>query len=536
MFPKVNPSHTTAWNSLQKLKQEWQQNHSLANEFQQDDQRTNHFFIDAPGIGIDFSKNYLSQAIFDQLIQLAKECHLESAIQALFRGDVVNETEKRAVLHTALRDFSGDHLTVNNQEVSTIIREERAKVESFVNSIHEQKRLGFSGKPFKYVVNIGIGGSDLGPAMAAEALRTYGSESIKVFFVNNVDNDNWEEVLSKIKLEETLFIVVSKTFTTQETLMNANLAKTEIINHYKDAESVNAHFVGVTMNKSNAIDFGVSPDEVFLMWDWVCGRFSVWSSVGLSLALFIGYDNYLSFLKGAEEMDRHFQTTSLEKNTPVLMALVSIWYSNFWNTTSEAVIPYAHALRKFVPFLQQAAMESNGKSVDRSGNPIDYTTCPIIWGDVGTNAQHSFFQLLHQGTQIVPVEFIQFAGSSYSENKKILRLNGIAQSEALMKGKSLEEVKKQANDDITHLQHKVFQGNRPSTTILVDDLSPKSLGRLMALYEHKITVQGVIWNVFSFDQWGVELGKELAKKLNQQQKDEAFSSSTRTLLKKLIKK
>ena len=469
---------------------------------------------------IDISKNIIDNTTLELLLELADECNLGDAILKQFRGESINETENRAVLHTAVRTFKKDSININGKDIIPSIFETREKIKRFTNNILNGNLKGATGKPFTDVVNIGIGGSDLGPVMVVEALKHYCTK-LNTHFVSNVDGDHVFEVIKNLDPETTLFIVVSKTFTTQETLSNANTIKSWLTKQLGES-SVSKHYAAVSTNQKAIKEFGINPENVFPMNDWVGGRFSLWSSVGLSISLSIGYENFSNLLLGANKMDEHFETTKFDSNIPVVLALLSIWYNNFFKAETEGVIPYTQYLNRLPAYLQQAIMESNGKSVDRSGNNISYQTGNIIWGDTGTNSQHAFFQLIHQGTKLIPCDFIGFKKPLKKENKQHDKLmsNFFAQTEALMMGKSekqvLEELKQTdlSAKEFEFLKNfKVFSGNKPTNTILIDKLTPQSLGSLIAMYEHKIFVQGIIWNIFSYDQWGVELGKQLAAKV-----------------------
>ena len=437
-----------------------------------------------------------------------------------FKVDIINETEKRAVLHTAIRTDGNEKINVDGLNVVPSILETRSKIKSFTNDVISGNLKGDTGKPFTDVVNIGIGGSDLGPVMVVEALKHYSSR-LKPHFVSNVDGDHVLEIIKDLNPETTLFIIVSKTFTTQETISNANTIRDWLVSKL-NVSAVSKHFAAVSTNLTEIKKFGINQKMVFSMNDWVGGRFSLWSSVGLSISLAVGYENFSKLLSGANKMDKHFQNTEFKNNIPVVLALLSIWYNNFFKCETEAVIPYTQYLSRLPAYLQQAIMESNGKSIDRNGNPVEYQTGNIIWGDTGTNSQHAFFQLIHQGTKLIPCDFIGFKNPLFKENTQHDKLmsNFFAQTEALMMGKSektvVEELKKaglNANEINSLKAFKIFNGNRPTNTLLIDQLSPESLGSLIAMYEHKIFVQGVIWNIYSYDQWGVELGKQLASKV-----------------------
>ena len=490
-FPSINPTTTEAWKKLAQHFSEVKDLH-LVDLFNQEENRATTMKITWNDFQVDYSKNRITEHTIFLLLQLAEEVGLAEAIELQFKGEKINQTENRAVLHTQLRDF---------ENMKPEVKRSLKKMKKFSEAISKGKWLGFTGKPITDVVNIGIGGSDLGPKMVTNALQFY-KNHLKIHYVSNVDGDHVSETLKSLNRETTLFIVVSKSFTTQETITNANTIKNWFLKGATQLDIEN-HFVAVSSNLKEAIHFGISEDNIFPMWDWVGGRFSLWSTVGLSTCCAIGYSNFKELLEGAHEMDVHFKTTGFSENIPVMIAMISIWYNNFYKSESEAIIPYTQYLEDFVPYLQQAIMESNGKSVDRNGDKISYQTGTIVWGNVGTNSQHAFFQLLHQGTKLVPIDFIGFSESLYGNEKQhqILMANFFAQSEALLKGTC---------DETIQNAYRCFEGNKPSNTILISKLTPKNLGSLIALYEHKIFVQGVIWNIFSYDQWGVELGKKLA--------------------------
>ena len=515
---KINPTQTKSWKKLLKHFE------SIKNKKIVDllDSRKSpvKFNLVWDDFIIDISKNLTDNTTLELLLELADECNLGDAILKQFRGDSINETENRAVLHTAVRTFKKDSININGKDIVPSIFETREKIKSFTNNILNGNLKGATGKPFTDVVNIGIGGSDLGPVMVVEALKHYCTK-LNTHFVSNVDGDHVFEVIKNLNPETTLFIVVSKTFTTQETLSNANTIKSWLTKQLGES-SVSKHFAAVSTNQKAIKEFGINPENVFPMNDWVGGRFSLWSSVGLSISLSVGYENFSNLLLGANKMDEHFKTTKFDSNIPVVLALLSIWYNNFFKAETEGVIPYTQYLNRLPAYLQQAIMESNGKSVDRSGNNISYQTGNIIWGDTGTNSQHAFFQLIHQGTKLIPCDFIGFKKPLKKENKQHDKLmsNFFAQTEALMMGKSekqvleeLEQTDLSAKEFEFLKNFKVFSGNKPTNTILIDKLTPQSLGSLIAMYEHKIFVQGVVWNIFSYDQWGVELGKQLASKV-----------------------
>ncbi|MES2804116.1 MAG: glucose-6-phosphate isomerase [Bacteroidota bacterium] len=515
----INPTETSAWKKLEMHYNEMQKA-SMQELFQLDATRTEKFNLKWNDFLIDYSKNIITQETLQLLLELADEVGLKSAIADYFDGAIINQTENRAVLHTALRAKESVVINVDGDNVVSEVYEVKSKIKAFTNEVTSGERTGYTGKPFTDVVNIGIGGSDLGPAMAVEALQFY-KNHLNVHFVSNVDGDHVNEIIKKLNPETTLFVIVSKTFTTQETLTNSETIRKWFLESATQ-EDIAKHFVAVSTNIQKVTEFGINPDNVFPMWDWVGGRFSLWSAVGLTISLAVGYDNFDELLQGANEMDEHFKTADFDKNMPVTLALLSVWYNNFFGAESEALIPYTQYLQKLAPYLQQGTMESNGKSVGRDGKPVNYQTGTIIWGEPGTNAQHAFFQLIHQGTKLIPADFIGFITPLYGDNDHHDKLmsNFFAQTEALMHGKSGEQVQAEFDKQgISEekakflLPFKVFTGNKPTNTILIQKLSPKTLGSLIALYEHKIFVQGIIWNIFSFDQWGVELGKQLANSI-----------------------
>ena len=518
----INPTETNAWKKLEMHYNEMQKA-SMQELFQLDATRTEKFNLKWNDFLIDYSKNIINQETFQLLLELADEVGLKSAIAEYFDGAIINQTENRAVLHTALRAQESAVINVDGNNVIPEIYEVKNKIKKFTNEVTSGERMGYTGKPFTDVVNIGIGGSDLGPAMAVEALQFY-KNHLNVHFVSNVDGDHINEIIKKLNPETTLFVIVSKTFTTQETLTNSETIRKWFLSRDfgTTQEDIAKHFVAVSTNMQKVTEFGINPNNVFPMWDWVGGRFSLWSAVGLTISLAVGYDNFDEFLQGANEMDEHFRTANFDQNMPVTLALLSIWYNNFFGAESEALIPYTQYLQKLAPYLQQGTMESNGKSVGRDGKTVNYQTGTIIWGEPGTNAQHAFFQLIHQGTKLIPADFIGFVTPLYGDydHHDKLMSNFFAQTEALMHGKTEAQVqaefdKQGISEDKAKflLPFKVFTGNKPTNTILLQKLSPKTLGSLIALYEHKIFVQGVIWNIFSFDQWGVELGKQLANSI-----------------------
>ena len=519
MLATQNPTQTTAWKELQVHFDDMQHRH-MKDLFAQDPQRFARFSRTVDGLLVDFSKNIITQETLDLLYELARECHLEEAREQLFTGVPINQTEDRAVLHTALRNRSNDPVKVDGENVMPEVNKVLERMQAFAQRIHNAEHVGYTGKQITDVVNIGIGGSDLGPVMVTEALRPYWIEGMNVHFVSNIDGTHLAEVLKRVDPETTLFIIASKTFTTQETMTNAHSARRWFLEHAGEEKAVGKHFVAVSTNEEGVRDFGIDRENMFGFWDWVGGRYSLSSAIGLSIILTVGFENFTELLDGLHQMDEHFRHAELEENLPVILALLGIWYNNFFGAESEAILPYDQYLHRFPAYFQQGNMESNGKRVDRGGQVVDYQTGPIIWGEPGTNGQHAFYQLIHQGTKLIPCDFIAPAQSHnpIGDHHPILLSNFFAQTEALMKGKTAAEVEaelKKAGKSSAEIKEllpfKVFPGNRPTNSILVKKLSPFVLGQLIALYEHKIFVQGVIWNIFSFDQWGVELGKQLAK-------------------------
>ncbi len=489
--------------------------------FAQDKKRFGKFSILFNDILFDYSKNRITDYTLQLLLNLAESCQLRNKIEFMFKGERINTTENRAVLHVALRNRSLDEIKFDGKDVMPEVNAVLAKMKKFVRSVHSGECKGCTGMPISNIVNIGIGGSDLGPAMVCNALKPYSKPGMSVYFVSNVDGSDITETLKLLNPETTLFIISSKSFTTQETLINAITAKQWFLDSTKrTVADVEKHFVAISTNTKAVKEFGINTDNMFEFWDWVGGRYSLWSAIGLSIALYLGFGNFEKLLEGAYEMDKHFRYTPFEKNIPVILALLSVWYINFFGTRTNAIIPYDNYLKRFPEFLQQLEMESNGKRTSINGDYVDYSTGPVVWGVVGTNAQHSFFQLIHQGTQLIPVDFL---ASIETQNKvmnhhEILLSNFFAQAEALMKGKTEDEARTEmaqsGNENIEKLLlHKTFAGNVPSNSILFKKLTPATLGSLIAMYEHKVFVQGVIWNINSFDQWGVELGKQLAKKI-----------------------
>ena len=535
----INPTQTAAWQKLQNHFQEIK-NVSMKTMFAADANRTQKFNLQWNDFLLDYSKNRINQETQNLLLELANEVDLKSAIAAYFSGKAINKTENRAVLHTALRAPKSAIIKIDGQNVIPEIFEVKNKIKTFCDQIIKGDKKGFTGKTFTDVVNIGIGGSDLGPAMVVEALQFY-KNHLNLHFVSNIDGDHVNGIIKNLNPETTLFVIVSKTFSTQETLTNSETIKKWFLKTAKQ-EDIAHHFVAVSTNVKEVTSFGINPENVFPMWDWVGGRFSLWSAVGLSVSLAIGFENFDELLNGANEMDCHFENTDFDKNIPVILAMLSIWYNNFFEAESEALIPYAQSLQKLAPYLQQGIMESNGKSTDRNGNNVNYQTGTIIWGEPGTNSQHAFFQLIHQGTKLIPTDFIGFLKPLYGnmEHHNKLMSNFFAQTEALLNGKTeievQEEFTKQNLDKNTAdflLPFKVFEGNKPTNTFLIQKLTPKTLGSLIAMYEHKIFVQGIVWNIFSYDQWGVELGKQLASTILNEiesKKIQKHDSSTNFLL------
>jgi glucose-6-phosphate isomerase len=495
---------------------------SIRNAFKEDPNRHKKFSLFSNDILFDYSKNRITDETMPLLFDLARHVGLDSKINAMFSGKLINTTEHRAVLHTALRNRSNQPVYVNGRDVMPEVNQVLAKMRVFCTAVRSGEWKGHTGKTITDIVNIGIGGSGLGPRMVSTALAPYGCDSLKVHYVSNIDEADIVEKLKPLSPETTLFVIASKTFSTQETMMNASASKNWLLERVKDPKAIAKHFVAVSTHSENVAKFGIDTDNMFEFWDWVGGRYSLWSSVGLSIALKIGMDNFEALLQGAHDVDEHFRTTPVEKNIPVIMGLLGIWYNNFFDCQSHAVLPYDESLRYFPDYLQQGDMESNGKSVDMQGQAVDYSTGPIIWGRSGTNGQHAFFQLIHQGTKLIPCDFMAAANSNYNlhEHHEVLISNFFAQPEALMNGLTAEEVLGQLTpaeqSDPVLVASKVFAGNRPSNTFLLKKLTPKILGSLLALYEHKIFVQGAIWNINSFDQMGVELGKVLAKNILQE--------------------
>ncbi len=515
--------------------------------FKEEKGRMEYLSFDLDDLFVDLSKNFIDRETLALFESLAEQIKLGEAKEAMFNGEKINETENRAVLHIALRNLSNKEINIDGNDVMPSVHHELEKIKKFTKQLHSGELLGYTGKKINRIVNIGIGGSDLGPFMVVQALKPYWKKDIQPYFVSNVDANHLLEALESADPETTLFIIASKTFTTQETMTNANSARDWFLGHAKDSRHIARHFVAVSTNAEKVSEFGIDLDNMFEFWDWVGGRYSLWSAIGLSIACSIGYENFESLLRGAEKIDKHFKSAPLEKNIPTLLAFLGVWYNNFFGAESHAILPYDHHLSYFGKYLQQGDMESNGKYVARDGEPVEHQTGPIIWGEPGTNSQHAFFQLIHQGTKMIPCDFIAAAKPSHDlkDHQEKLIANFIAQTEALMNGKGLDEAVEELREsgksekEIKDLApYKVFQGNRPTNTILLKELTPQTLGSLIAIYEHKIFVQGIIWNIYSFDQWGVELGKQLAGKVLKEIKNNEVSDhhdgSTRSVLEKYL--
>jgi glucose-6-phosphate isomerase len=520
MLPKINFTETDAYSYLSNHYINIAPKH-LRDLFAYDPNRFEKFSIAFEDILFDYSKNRIDEQTIALLIQLARECKLEEAIAAMFDGSPINQTEGRAVLHTALRNVSGTSIKVDGQDVMPAVNDVLNHMKEFSESVINGNWKGYSGKAITDIVNIGIGGSDLGPVMVTEALKAY-KNHLNLHFVSNVDGTHIAEVLKTVNAETTLFLIASKTFTTQETMANAHSARDWFLANGAKESDVAKHFAALSTNTKAVESFGIDPKNMFEFWDWVGGRYSLWSAIGLSIALGVGYENFYELLKGAHAADEHFRNTPFEENIPVIMAVIGVWYNNFFDAESHAILPYDQYMHRFAAYFQQGDMESNGKYVDRNGVPVEYQTGPIIWGEPGTNGQHAFYQLIHQGTKMIPCDFIAPAQTHnpIGDHHVLLLSNFFAQTEALMNGKMEEEVEEElkaagrSEEEIKALTpFKVFEGNRPSNSFLLKKITPRSLGSLIALYEHKIFTQGVIWNIFSFDQWGVELGKQLAGKI-----------------------
>ena len=541
MFPNINPTSTKSWRKLTKHHKAVK-DVTMKTLFAENPQRFEQLSLRFEDILIDFSKNIVTDETMSLLIKLAKECGLKTAIDAMFKGEMINSTENRAVLHTALRNRSGKPVMVDGKDVMPEVKAVLKKMEAFCSKVISGSWKGYTGKAITDIVNIGIGGSDLGPVMVTEALKPYANH-LKVHFVSNVDATHLVEVLKTVNFETTLFLIASKTFTTQETMANAHSARQFFLQKAKDEKHIKLHFIALSTNEKDVVKFGIDAANMFGFWDWVGGRYSLTSAIGLSIALNIGFDNFKKMLEGFHSMDKHFQNTPFERNLPVLLAMIGVWYVNFFGAESEAILPYDQYMHRFAAYFQQGNMESNGKCVNRNGEMVTYQTGPIIWGEPGTNGQHAFYQLIHQGTRLIPCDFLAPAISHnpIGEHHTLLLSNFFAQTQALMMGKTEEQVVaefekagKKPSEYEKLVPFKVFEGNRPTNSILFKLLTPRTLGSLIAMYEHKIFVQGVIWNVYSFDQWGVELGKQLANnilpELRSDKSVEQFDSSTNGLI------
>jgi len=541
MLPKIDFTTTSAYQYLTDHFISINET-SLKQLFAQDGERFKKFSILFEDILVDYSKNRIDDTTMALLIQLAKECKLDEAIKAMYSGEVINQTEGRPVLHIALRNQGNKAILVDGKDVMPDVNAVLAKMEKFSNSIISEEWKGYTGKAITDIVNIGIGGSDLGPVMVTEALKAYKTR-LNLHFVSNIDGTHLAEALKVVNPETTLFLVASKTFTTQETMTNAHSAREWFLKSGAETADIAKHFAALSTNAKDVSAFGIDTDNMFEFWDWVGGRYSLWSAIGLSISLGIGFDNFKQLLAGAHASDQHFENTPFEQNAPVILGLLGVWYINFFGAETHAILPYDQYLHRFAAYFQQGDMESNGKHIDRNGKAVDYETGPVIWGEPGTNGQHAFYQLIHQGTRLIPCDFIAPAQSlnPIGDHHPILLSNFFAQTEALMNGKSeadvvaeLEKSGKTANEISELAPFKVFDGNRPTNSILLKKVTPFSLGSLIALYEHKIFVQGIIWNIFSFDQWGVELGKQLAQKIQPELKDDqavdSHDSSTNGLI------
>ena len=542
MLKNINPTGTNAWKKLEAHFNS-ARNYQLRQLFENDPGRFDRYSVQFDDILVDYSKNLITEETMHLLYSLAEETDLKGAVESFFNGEKINQTENRAVLHTALRNMSDRQVIVDGQDVMPEVRAVLAKMKQFSEAIISGRWKGYTGKPISDIVNIGIGGSDLGPLMVTEALKPYKKDHINVHFVSNVDGSHIAETLKGLNTETTLFLIASKTFTTQETMTNAFSARDWFLKSAKNQDYVRKHFSALSTNKKAVEAFGIDADNMFEFWDWVGGRYSLWSAIGLSIACTVGYENFEKLLLGAHRMDEHFRTAPLNTNLPVILALIGVWYNNFFGAETETILPYDQYLHRFAAYFQQGNMESNGKNVDRGGKSVNYQTGPIIWGEPGTNGQHAFYQLIHQGTKMIPCDFIAPANSHnpISDHHPKLLANFFAQSEALMKGKNESEVMDEliaagkSKEEIEFLKpFKVFEGNRPTNSILVAKVSPETLGSLIAMYEHKIFVQGILWNIFSFDQWGVELGKQLANQILPELQDAAevntHDSSTNGLI------
>ena len=541
----MTPLNIPEWQSLQRHYSDLKYT-SMREEFALDSGRFNRFTANCGDLFLDYSKNRITKKTMEKLVALAKSVDMSGMTERMFNGEGINNTEGRSVLHTALRNRSNAPVLVDGKDVMPAVNAVLGQMKKFCNQVHNGEWLGYTGQKITDIVNVGIGGSDLGPAMICDALEPYAVEGVGVHFVSNIDGTDLSTTLDKLKPETTLFVVASKTFTTQETLTNAESARSWFLKSAQQ-QDVAKHFVAVSTNAEAVAEFGIDINNMFEIWDWVGGRYSLWSAIGLPIALYVGMENFERLLDGAHEMDHHFRNQPLAENIPVIMGLLGVWYINFFGSQTQAIVPYDHSLARFPSHMQQLDMESNGKVTNRTGQRISYKTGPVIWGTPGTNGQHAYFQLIHQGTQLIPVDFVLPINSHYPEvdHQSILLANGLAQSEALMKGKNAEEVRRELVEEGFEgeelealLPHKIFPGNRPSNTLIFAKLTPEMLGKLVALYEHKVFVQGVIWNINSFDQWGVELGKQLANAIWPELKSDgniAVHDSSTTNLIKLIR-
>lgn len=540
MFPSIQPDSTAAWKKLETHYEEMKEVH-MRHLFADDAGRFNKFSLCLSELVFDYSKNIITEKTIALLIELAEECGLAGAIESMFNGERINKTENRAVWHVALRNVFDHPMLLDGTDVMPEVRKVLHQMKTCCDSVHDGSWTGYTGKKIRAIVNIGIGGSDLGPVMVTEALKPYWKKDLQVFFISNVDGTHIAETLKKVNPEETLFLIASKTFTTQETMTNAHTARTWFLESAKDEAHIARHFVALSTNEKEVVKFGIDKANMFEFWDWVGGRYSLWSAIGLSIALTIGFEHFEQLLRGASKVDEHFQKTPFNQNIPVLMALIGIWYNNFYGAESEAILPYDQYMHRFAAYFQQGNMESNGKYVDRNGKPVTYQTGPVIWGEPGTNGQHAFYQLIHQGTRLIPCDFIAPAISHNPIGDHHIKLlsNFFAQTEALMNGKTAGEAEAELGslsvaEKQALLPFKVFEGNRPTNSFLAKKIDPFTLGQLIAMYEHKIFVQGVIWNIYSFDQWGVELGKQLANKilpeLHDDEKLSSHDSSTNGLI------
>ncbi len=541
MLPKINPTKTVAWKALESYYATFKDT-QMKDLFAKDSERFNKYSLNFEDILVDFSKNRIDEKVMSLLFDLAKECGLDEAIEAMFSGKKINATEDRSVLHIALRNRSNTPIMVEGKDVMPDVNRVLNQMKDFSEKIISGQWKGYSGKAITDIVNIGIGGSDLGPLMVTEALKPY-KKNVDLHFVSNVDGTHIAETLKTVNPETTLFVIASKTFTTQETMTNANSAKTWFLETAKDEAAVAKHFVALSTNAQSVAAFGIDTANMFEFWNWVGGRYSLWSAIGLSIACSIGFESYTELLEGAHAMDNHFKTAKFDQNIPVILALIGVWYGNFYGAETEAILPYDQYMHRFSAYFQQGNMESNGKYVDRNGDKVTYQTGPILWGEPGTNGQHAFYQLIHQGTKLIPCDFMAPAISHnpLSDHHPKLLANFFAQTQAMMTGKTAEVAQAElkaaglSDEKIAELlPYKVFLGNIPTNSILFKKLTPRTLGALIAMYEQKIFVQGVIWNIFSFDQWGVELGKQLANNilpaLQNDEKVVAHDASTNGLI------